>query len=332
VAQGVVLGEGAVISTGVNSFARLDFADRSRLALPSQSRLRITRLRQTLLTSAVDREFTVEAGRSDSSVTHLPRAEDRYIVRTPVSVSAVRGTEFRVSYEADEHRASTEVISGAVAVNADGGLAALVPARFGVNATQGAAALAPVPLPAMPTLRNPGTVQDEPELAFDIDPAPGARTYRAQLATDAGFLGMFGETSSEAPHVRFDGLADGTYFVRVSVVDGTGLESPPMTYAFERRLNTLDARTSVSIGRDRKRRYLFRWDANGEGTRIFRFKLTRNGVDTVPIIDAAGLTEHEITVTDLPNGAYSWRVMSRTFNRGRYVEKWSPTQSFKIGD
>jgi len=28
---------------------------------------------------------------------------------------------------------------------------------------------------------------------------------------------------------------------------------------------------------------------------------------------------------------YEWRVMSRTFAAGRYVEKWSPLERFEIG-
>jgi hypothetical protein len=333
VAPGVTIPEGAVISTGPNSFARLDFPDRSRLALPSQSRVRITRLRQTLLTNAVDREFTVEAGRSESSVTHLPTPQDRYIVRTPVSVSAVRGTEFRVSYEAGDHRASTEVIGGTVAVNAEGGPTTLVQASYGVSATPQDSKLAPHPLPATPTLQRPGDVQDEPKLSFDVEPSPGARTYHAQLAMDAGFLDLFAETTSPTPHFDFDGLADGTYFVRVSAIDDSLLESPPATYAFERVLNTLDAaKTPVMNRDDRRRLYLFRWDVGGDGTRVYRFQLSRDGGGPAPVIDSVGLTDRQLTVTDLPPGSYSWRVMSRTFNHGRYVDKWSATQTFTIGD
>jgi hypothetical protein len=329
-AQGAVLSENSLISTGPNSFARLDLPDGSRVTLPSQSRVGVVRLRRTLMTGAVDREFLVEAGRSESTVTPLRNPRDRYIVRTPMSVSAVRGTEFRVWYAPDEARASTEVVHGTVAVNATGDhRTTLVPAEFGVTATKDALS-SPISLPAAPRLLDPGKTQDDPRIAFDLTPADQARAYRAQLALDAGFLDVFAETTSDAPHVAFDDVGDGSYFVRATVVDANGLEGVPATYAFERALNTLDLKALATSRAGRTRRYLFRWDAGGEGTRTFRFELRRQG-DGPPVIDESGLAERQITVTDLRPGDYTWRVMSRTFNRGRHVDKWSPTQTFQIG-
>ena len=78
------------------------------------------------------------------------------------------------------------------------------------------------------------------------------------------------------------------------------------------------------------RRYRFRWQVGGEGTRTYRLQLFRDGAEA-PLIDEAGLTEQELTVTQLPAGVYNWRVMSRTFAGGRHVEKWSPLERFEIG-
>lgn len=330
-ASGAALGEDSLISTGANAFARLDLPDGSRVTLPSQSRVRIVRLRRTLMTNAVDREFLVEAGRSESTVTPLRNPQDRYIVRTPMSVSAVRGTEFRVWYAPDEGRASTEVVHGTVAVQANGDrrAATLVSAEFGVTATKEALS-SPISLPPAPTLLDSGKVQDDPRIAFDLAPSDRARAYRAQLALDAGFLDVFAETTSDTPHLAFDEVADGVYFVRATVVDTGGLEGVPATYAFERALNTLDLRAVATSHEGRARRYLFRWDVDGEGTRTFRFELRRAG-DGPPVLDETGLAERQITVTDLPPGDYTWRIMSRTFHRGRHVDKWSPAQTFQIG-
>ena len=49
------------------------------------------------------------------------------------------------------------------------------------------------------------------------------------------------------------------------------------------------------------------------------------------LLDEAGLTLQELTVTDLPPGVYTWRVMSRTFAGGGYYEKWTPPERFEIG-
>ena len=321
------LREGAVISTAGNAFARIDLPDGSRVAVPSQSRVRISSLRKILLTGGVVRAFTVEAGRSESTVTPMTSAADSYVVRTPVSVSAVRGTDFRVGYSPETQVASTGVVEGKVAFDAQGA-ETLVPAKFGVSTAAGG--LAVVPLLTAPNLQHSGRSQDGPRLVFDVDPVPGAKSYRAQLANDGGFLDLFTETTTDAPHIEFDGLPDGTYFIRLTALDAAGLEGLPSTYAVDREFNSLQPGGASASGAKHDRRFLFKWEAGGKGERTFHFEIAREG-DAQPMIDAPGLKDPQITVTNLPPGAYHWRVMSATVNGTRYTEKWSPPQQFNIG-
>lgn len=328
IAIGLVVREGDVIATGANAFARLDLPDGSRVAIPSQSRVRIDRLRWTLMTASADREFTVEAGRSESSVVPLRTPQDRYIVRTPLSVSAVRGTEFHVRYEPALRQAATEVLSGVVAVSADQQRSATTPAGHGVTVAA-TGPLAPAALAPAPELLRPEKIQDQPQLAFDIAPVADARAYRLRLAPDAGLLDTIAETTTEAPHVALDGISDGDYFARVSVIGQDGLEGLPRTYAFRRFLNTIELSAPRVSGLRRERRCLFRWSTSGGGERTFRFQLYRDAA-TSPLVDELDLTERQITLTDLPPGAYVWRVMSRTVAAGRNIDKWSPAERFVI--
>jgi hypothetical protein len=320
------LREGAVISTAGNAFARIDLPDGSRVAVPSQSRVRISTLRKILLTGGVVRAFTVEAGRSESTVTPMTSAADSYVVRTPVSVSAVRGTDFRVGYSPDTQLAATGVVEGKVAFDAHG-LTTIVPAKYGISSRGDGE---PIPLLTAPNLQHSGRSQDGPRLVFDLDPVPGARSYRAQLANDGGFLDLFTETAADGPHIEFDGLPDGTYFIRLTALDAAGLEGLPSTYAVDREFNSLQPGGASASGAKHDRRFLFKWEAGGKGERTFHFQIAREG-DALPMIDAPGLREPQITVTNLPPGAYHWRVMSATVNGARYTEKWSPPQQFNIG-
>jgi hypothetical protein len=321
------LREGAVIATAGNAFARVDLPDGSRVAVPSQSRVRISTLRRILLTGGVQRAFTVEAGRSESTVIPMTNAADSYVVRTPVSVSAVRGTDFRVGFSPDSQVASTGVVEGSVAVDASGG-STLVPAKFGVSTANGG--LSVVPLLTAPKLQHSGRSQDGPRLMFDLDPVSGAKSYRAQLANDGGFLDLFTEATVDGPHIEFDGLPDGTYFVRLTAIDAAGLEGLPSTYAVDREFNSLQPGGASASGAKHDRRFLFRWEVGGKGERTFRFQIVRDG-DALPMIDAPGLKTPQITLTNLPPGAYHWRVMSATVNATRYTEKWSAPQQFNIG-
>ena len=325
---GMVVGEGAVVTTEGGAFARLDLADGSRVSVPSQSRLRIDDMHRILLTGAVERSLTVLSGRSESIVTPLPARQDSYIVKTPVSVSAVRGTDFRVVYAPGDTAASTGVVEGKVGVDGDAG-SVVVPVAFGVGVRPGQS-LTVVPLLPSPTVRQPGRVQDEAQVAFDIEAQPGAKGYRMQLAADAGMLDLFAEQTAADPHIAFDGLADGDYFVRVTALDPSQIEGLPHIYAFERALNTLTTQAVASSGQRGARRFLLKWETGGEGDRTYRVQVTREGAAEGPVIDEGGLKTTQLTLTNLPPGDYHWQVMSATARKGRYIEKWSAPQTFTV--
>jgi hypothetical protein len=321
--------EGATISTGPDSDAQFELPDGSRISVPSQSRVRIERLRFTLMSGKVERALVVEKGRSESHVTPLKNSGDSYKVSTPLSVSAVRGTEFRVQYDADRRQASTEVVKGAVQVSSGRGEPVVVVAGYGANIGSGGVAAPESLLPA-PSLLRPDRVLDDAAIEIDLAPTAGAVSYEAVLATDAGFVDTLAETTSAEPRLSFAGLPDGVYFLRLTAVAPDGLEGLPATYALDRALNTLSLTAPVESIAGPHRRYLFRWQAEGDGQRSYRFQLFRDQ-NPRPIIDEAGLSERQLTVTDLRPGIYAWRIMSRTVTPGRQVEKWSAPQSFHVG-
>lgn len=326
--RGAVVTEGAVIATGPNAFLRLDLPDGTALSIPSQSRIRLGRMQAVEMTGVVRRELEVQRGRLESDVTPLQNDKDSYTVRTPMSVSAVRGTEFAVSYDEAGEQARTEVIEGLVTVSHGPSSAAISASHGAVSTSAGMAG--PLPLPPAPKVANAGRVQDEPAVRFEIEQTGDRAAYQVRLATDAGFVDVVEETEIATRTVTLEALPDGIYFLRLAAVDESGLIGMPATYAFERRLNTLDLAEPAAIRESGIRRYKFRWNVGGEGVRTYRMQLTADG-SASPVVDESGLTMQELTVTDLPPGVYHWRVMSRTYARGSYAEKWSPPERFEIG-
>ncbi|HYE45848.1 MAG TPA: FecR domain-containing protein [Caulobacter sp.] len=327
-AVGLEVGEGAVVATGANAFVRLALPDGGHVSLPSRSRVRIARLRTVLLTGATDQAFQVEAGRTETQAAPVAPSGG-FTIGTPMSVSAVRGTEFRVAYDPQGNRSATEVLEGTVAVEA-GGKAILARAAEAVSVDATGAALTSL-LPA-PELRRPDDVQSAETVSFDLSPTPGAALYRARLATDAGMTDAFAETESPAGGpVVFADLADGAYFVRLTAVAPDGVEGRPSVYSFIRARNGLGALGSSAVGQGRDRRYLFRWEAAGAGEARFRFQLRLADATGPPMIDEAGLTEPRITLTGLPPGVYEWRVRATRQAFGRTLETWSPPQQLRIG-
>jgi len=328
----MAVGQGAVLATGANAFITLQLPDESRITLPSQSRLRVTRLRHILLTDGVDRVFAVERGRSESTVSPLPNPQSRYLITTPVASSAVRGTVFRVGFDEAAGRSATEVVKGVVGVAgaAAGGGEAAVAEGYGARTGADGAPVQSKLLPA-PKIVNGGKDQAEPTLAFALDPLPGAKAYRLQLANDAGFVDIFREANFEDPAASFAGLPDGTYFVRATAIDENGLEGLASVYSFTRELNALSGAPPTASGDGKMRRYLFRWTTAGAGVKRFRFQLFDTSNAKTPLVDEPGLADPMVTVTDLKAGDYAWRVIVSTFAKGKVTDKTGELQQLHIG-
>ncbi len=329
---GQIVRESAVLSTGANAFVRLALSDGSHVVVPSNSRVRVSRLRRYAINGAVDHALTVEAGRAESRVTPRTRPGG-FAIRTPVSVSAVRGTDFRVSFDEASERSATEVLDGSVAV-ASGEDEALAGADEGVSAAAGAVRLLPL-LPA-PALARPDAPQTQAQVVFEVQPLPGAERYRGRVAQDAGMIESFAEADS-APGgpLAFGDLDEGAYFLRLTALSPEGLEGKATTYSFIRVRNGVGGLASAMDQRDRRRFYRFRWEAEGVGEAAFRFQLWREaedgGVDGPLLIDQPGLTDEAFTLSDLPPGVYSWRVQSARHRFGRLLEAWSEPQQLRIG-
>lgn len=320
--------EGDVISTGANAFARLALADGSHVSLPSRSRVRIARLRTILLTGAVDHVFRLEAGRVETDAAPV-RTPGGFSITTPISVSAVRGTEFRNAYDPATAKGSTEVIEGAVAVEG-GGDAVVALAAQGVTA--GADGLVLADLLPPPDLQRPEAPQTSERVVFVLEPTIGAVRYRARLATDAGMIDAFAETESAPGETRvlFDDVEDGAYFVRLSAVSADGVEGLASVYSFIRARNGVAGLTAAAGGGP-DRPYLFRWEAQGAGPARFRFQMRRAQDESAPLVDQSDLLQPEITVTGLKAGVYEWRVRITRQALGQVLETWSEPQQLRVG-
>ncbi len=330
IAVGMRLGEGDLVETAEKSFVSLRLPDDSTVVMPSRSSVRIERLRRTLLGGAVDRLFSIVKGRARATVTPMSDPDSRFDMSTPMAVSAVRGTEFRMSFDPGARRTTTEVTEGKVAfARATGDSMAssgsqLVTTGFG-TATDLAE---PVALLDAPGLVRPGRVQDEEKLRFELRPIDGALRYHVQISRDAGFLELLDDAETATPIAELEPVANGTYFVRATAIDARGLEGMPATYGFERRINRVEASVE-DVRNGRHREYLFRWRTPDAPSAQYRFQLfAESGSD--PIVDEAGLTSTSFVVADLPGGSYRWRVMTLHFAGGRPYDSWSAFQELRV--
>lgn len=319
--------EHSEIRTGRNSFATIQLEDGSKLTMPSDSRLQVTALHRLILTNSIIKRFQLGGGRVETEATPLKKQGDRFEVRTPIAVAAIRGTRFRVSYDEAGSKGTTEVLKGRVAVN-DAKQEAMVNAGQGVLVSPAAIGSVQALLPA-PEPLNMGDVQDSEIVRFNLSPVADAAGYRVQLATDAGFIDLFAETDTATPVIEMSDVPNGSHFARISALSAGGLEGVSSVYSFDRQRNDVKTSVEEASACPAKRCMRFRWQAPSDVKRSFRFQLVPASGD-LPLVDQADMTASEIVLTDLPAGTYRWRVESRSLVGNKAFAKWSEYSEFHV--
>ncbi|WP_245892821.1 FecR domain-containing protein [Novosphingobium guangzhouense] len=322
---GMAVGEGMLIETGQKSFVTLTLPDATTIALPSQSAVRVQRLRRVVFESHVERLFAIEHGRASATVTPMTDPLSDFRFSTPRAVTSVRGTHFRMGYDAQAGLATSEVLEGKVGFDTGQDSTQTLPAGFGTTSELAS----PVALLPAPEFLMPGTPQTADGLFFALKPLPGAVAYHVQIARDDRFLEVVDEATSTSSQVRFASLPDGAYFVRATAIDSNELEGEPAGYRFQRQLQRM--RMGIDMGWvGPYRQYLFWWDTRDATSARFRFQLAKAGKEERPIVDMPELSNTSQTVIDIPRGRYRWRVQTSRVVEGKISAEWSDYGELRV--
>lgn len=227
---GAKITEGMQIDTGNNSFLTLELPDQSRISLPSNSRIRVAKLRMARYTKSPRTEILLLNGKVESRVAPLEQNKGRFEVRTPMAVAGVRGTQFRVGIGANGM--ATEVLSGKVEVARPNGRDSQHLNAGQGNITNAKSIGKPVDLLPTPQLAGAPLRQDQNGAQFTLTPVAGAQGYHVQVATDQEAKNILLEGHARNTRLQLDGLPNGSYYARVSAIDRLGLEGPASTHAF----------------------------------------------------------------------------------------------------
>jgi hypothetical protein len=322
-AAGQTLVEGQSIQTGRGSSASLLLEDGSRISLPSNSRLKIVRLRRYVLEDALDYDFEVQRGEARSRVVPLKSKNDRYQVRTPKAISAVRGTDFQTRFDEAAGRDFAEVDDGALAVALPLGREVAVATGNGLAVQPDGSSIAEAMLPP-PELAGAGRLQKDINVTFAL-PSVDATAYRIAIAADSGFHDRVVDMVAQAPKADFGTLADGNYFLRARSISASGIEGQPTTYAFKRRLNNVRATAGASDAG-----WVFKWDGEGQGLIRYQFQLHKGSTDSVPMVDELALDGRQITLSDLAPDNYFWRVGAVQYVDGESNTNWTPFEKIIV--
>ncbi|MGB3166577.1 MAG: FecR domain-containing protein [Alteraurantiacibacter sp.] len=322
---GAIVTEGTEIRTGASGFLTLQDAGGATFALPSQSRARLEKARIYRLRDIRDVEFRILGGRGRVEVPPL-REGERFRTSTPVAVTAVRGTIYRVAYDEPSGLGITEVVEGSVSVEQPNDTQ-LTEEGFGVvAAAQGVGE--PEPMLPPVDIEDPGAIQTAETVAFFLnlpDSAVGART---QIATDAGFLEIVAEDIGGDNLAEFTQMPDARYFVRARAISRTGIEGLSETFSFRRKRLGASASVEPSPLGDG---YRFAWLPQGDGITHFAFQLWREGEVGQPLYDEIALPGTATVVSGLDVGTYVWRVAAiQADAEDGLLKVWGPEQTLTV--
>ncbi|MEY4907819.1 MAG: hypothetical protein RL260_1537, partial [Pseudomonadota bacterium] len=160
-----------------------------------------------------------------------------FSVSTPQGLLGVRGTEFRVAVDSRAEVTRSEVLEGQVAADGHHGKPGQrVHAGFGVVVDRTGEVQPPVPLLAAPEVTGLPVLQERVLVRMPIVAQPGAVAYLGQLAADTRVEPVLQTVRAEvrggAAELRFAGLPDGRYVLRVRAEDARGLQGLDAQHTF----------------------------------------------------------------------------------------------------
>lgn len=324
--QGQVIGRNTVVSTGARSFISLRGEGRTAVSLPSNSRVQIRRARRYRIDNSLDVDLRVLQGRGEIIAPKLNDGE-RFRTGTPLAVTAVRGTQFRVGFDEESALALTEVVEGLVEISADG---ASISAEQGLGVASNQQGLGEAEnLLTAPVISDRSATQTGETVEFAITPIEGAVGYRTQIATDVTFFDVIDERVSSDVEIEFADLKDGRFSVRSRAIAQSGLEGfwQSGDASFRRKRVGTSAQAEAAPFADA---FKFGWSPAGAGPTYTAFQMWRKDTPETLIVDEVGLETSGVYISDLPNGIYSWRVATSVIDAEDVIKIWSEPRDLTV--
>lgn len=305
----VMLGD--IITTSSASTLILGFLDGSQILLQENSSLKVDHLMLLENTGMLDSQLQLLSGRLETQVSPDKGTARQFKIKTPVTVTSVRGTDYRISAEDERNQSKTEVVEGKVMVKGED-ISRLVSAGFGTITVKDQDPMPPVRLLLAPDISIIPRPFAEVPIQFSM-PAlkQGLEGYRVQIANTAEFQNILFDKLFYSSIIRGPDLADGNYHLRVRAIDNQQLEG-------------YNAQTQITINARPEAPFLvspklgegilleddseFSWSRQ-QGTDRYHIQIASVEDFSEILIDIPDITENEKMITEkLGLGKYYWRI------------------------
>lgn len=221
---------GQQIKVGINSSARLQFADASELVMQPQSSVLMDTLSVYAGGYMVDTQLRLQSGRVEVHANPRGRQGQKFEVITPAAVASVRGTQFVV--DAQGGRTVQQTNEGQVALQTGQGNV-LVREGFGSAVKLGEKPISPEVTKPAPVLLNPANKFVDFPVLFNWVEQSEATAWVMQVGRDPQMAQLVLTKETHRPSLDAAGLADGSYYLRAWTLDDKGLPSKTVLHPFE---------------------------------------------------------------------------------------------------
>lgn len=301
---------GDVISTAADTSLVLGFLDGSRILIQENSQLKINRIMLLEYTGMSDVHLELKSGRVETLVAPKKGTARRFQIKTPATVTSVRGTDYRVSAEAQAQESRAEVVQGKVYVEGRRKTRQLT-GGFGTLTRAGQEPLPPVKLLPPPDIGYVPEIFTRVPLQFTLPELEPEQSYRTQIARTDEFLDILYDKVTTNALIRGPDLADGAYSLRVRAIDANLIEGlnaqrrvnvnakpePPFLVEPKEGAGVLIEESPEFVWSKRENidRYHFQFAADEEFQQL--------------LIDLSDVADTSVTVSEQqPVGKYYWRV------------------------
>lgn len=239
---GTVLSEGAVLRIPAGCQFALTLEDESTLRLMSGAVIQLKTLRRNAFESSPEVKVELLDGRMEIDVPRKRLSNDApFQVLTPTSVAGVRGTEFRVGFDAKQRTSQVEVKVGAV--GARGGQEKSekrAETGHGVAVMGNGQSLDVEKLLPPPRYTSVEAQAGGKDWLLKFEALPQAERFMLVTADDANFSALVSEARPTQPQVLAPDLGTKPVFYQWASVSATGLMGQSTDYAVCRGYKRLE--------------------------------------------------------------------------------------------
>lgn len=325
--------QGSVIRTGANALATIVFDEGSRLLLESNSELKLDDLSLLGDGTLADMKLHLNKGSISNDIKVNQNRDTRYEVITPLAMTSVRGTEFRVNAGHEKSQSTiAEVLRGKIVIaslNSEKNFD-VVKGRAAIVDSQGQVLLKD--MPKAPNLAGLPNIIERLPINITLPDVADIVGYRTIIVLEGENTDkpVSDRTSKGARILSHDMIKNGRYTMILSAIDIHGLVGEEARHDF-----ILNARPlpPIAISPQEKEAVAaplirFKW-AKSADAKSYRMRVAKDAAFKEIVVEESGLKRPEFLLTSrLPSGQYFWKVA--TIDKTDHNGPFSDPIQFKV--